>query len=107
MTTMAPMSSTIARVSRNTRTCDGRPGPMSASAPRTNAMSVAMTMPQPCAPSPPALMATYSSAGTTIPPSAASAGTAARAPVAQLAERELPADLQRDDEEEERPSARR
>ena len=50
---------------------------MSASAPRTNAMSVAMTMPQPCAPSPPALMATYSSAGTTIPPRAASAGTAA------------------------------
>ena len=69
------MSSTIATVSRNSRSWSGQRGPSRASAPSTNAMSVAIAIPQPRAPSPPALTSRKISAGRIIPPSAASTGT--------------------------------
>ncbi len=45
--------------------------------PMANAMSVAIGMPHPSAPTPPALKATKINAGTIMPPSAAIAGSAA------------------------------
>ena len=97
---MAPMSSTIASVSRNSLRLAGTRGPSSASTPTANAMSVAIGIAQPSSPSPPTLMATNRSAGTTMPPTAATAGSAARLAVAQLAGDQLALDLEPDDEEE-------
>ena len=78
------------------------PSPSRASTPRAKAMSVAIGMPQPAAPAPPALTRPGSSAaGTTMPPSAAKAGSAASRAVAQLAAHQLPLDLEPHDEEEE------
>jgi hypothetical protein len=51
------MSSTTDRESRNTRSWMGQLRPKIARAPRRKAVSVAMAMPQPSAPSPPALNA--------------------------------------------------
>ncbi len=76
---MAPMSSTIASVSRKSFRLLGTRAPSNASTPTANAMSVAMGIAQPSSPLPlPTLMATNRSAGTTIPPTAATAGRAAR-----------------------------
>ena len=73
---IAPMSSTIANVSNKTLTATGTREPRSATTPRANAMSVAIGIPHPLTPSPPALNATKISAGTIMPPSAAIAGSA-------------------------------
>ena len=67
------MSSTIAIVSISGFSPPGTRRPAIARAPRASAMSVAIGTPQPCAASPPAT-ARYNSAGTTIPPTAATAG---------------------------------
>ena len=67
------MSSTMARVSSNGLRLGGANRLASVNAPSANAMSVAIGMPQPRALSPPAI-ARYSSAGTTMPPIAASTG---------------------------------
>ena len=58
MTTIAPMSSTIARASRKSLSDGGTREPSRLTTPIAMAMSVAMGMPQPPAPFPPALMAT-------------------------------------------------
>ena len=79
MMTIAPMSSTIASVSRKTLSELGTPRPTSATTPTAKAMSVAIGIPQPVEPAPPALKAAYSAAGTAIPPTAAIAGKAAAA----------------------------
>jgi len=76
MTVIAPMSSTIASVSRNSRSWSGHRGPNRASTPTRNAVSVDITTPQPCAASPLWFTSRYSSAGTVRPPMAPSAGTA-------------------------------
>ena len=55
----------------------GQRSPSSATTPSTNAMSVAITIPQPPAPGPPMFRAAYTSAGTAMPASAASTGIAA------------------------------
>ena len=67
------MSSTMARVSSNGLRLGGANRLASVNAPSANAMSVAIGIPQPRALSPPAI-ARYSSAGTTMPPIAASTG---------------------------------
>ena len=71
------MSSTMASAVKNTLSPTGALSPSNAKTPRAKAMSVAMGMPQPAAPSVPALMARYISAGTTAPPTAAATGSAA------------------------------
>ncbi|WRL63850.1 hypothetical protein U6N30_30235 [Blastococcus brunescens] len=53
----APMSSTTDSDSRKTRSWTGALRPNSARAPSTKAVSVAIGIPHPTAPSPPALMA--------------------------------------------------
>ena len=77
MTTMAPMSSTIARASTNSLSDGATRLPSRLSTPTAIAMSVAIGMPQPWTPACPALKARKISAGTTIPPTAAMAGRAA------------------------------
>src|SRR5581483_5224101 len=77
MTTMAPMSSTMASVNRKRRTDDGAPRPTIARTPSANAMSVAIGIPHPRAASPDLTTARNSSAGTTMPPTAAMIGNAA------------------------------
>ena len=74
---IAPRSSATAKVSRKIFNVAGARLPTSASTPTANAMSVAIGMPQPLTPGPPALNARYSAAGTTIPPRAATSGSAA------------------------------
>ena len=78
MTTMAPMSSTMAKANRNSFSEGCTREPMRARTPNAMAMSVAMGMPQPRTPVPPRFTATNIRAGTTMPPSAAMAGSAAR-----------------------------
>ena len=76
---MAPRSSTIANVNRNTFRGDGTRLPSSAMIPTTKAMSVAIGMPQPCEAWVEPAITMKSSAGTAMPPSAATMGsTAAR-----------------------------
>ena len=77
ITAMAPMSSTMASVSKNSLSIGGIREPSSATTPTANAMSVAIGMPQPDAASPDGLSMKYSSAGATIPPIAAIAGSVA------------------------------
>lgn len=72
------MSSTIASESSITRRPTGSRAPSTAMQPTTNAMSVAMGMPQPRAAGSPHWSARYRPAGTTMPPSAAATGRAAR-----------------------------
>ncbi len=57
ITMMAPMSSTMARASRNSLSDGDTREPRRLRTPTAMAMSVAMGMPQPRAPSPPMLMA--------------------------------------------------
>ena len=57
ITTIAPMSSTIASESRKIFSGDGTRLPSKASTPTAKAMSVAIGIPQPALPSPPALKA--------------------------------------------------
>ena len=100
MIAMAMMSSTIATASRNTRVPSLTRSPSSAISPTANAMSVAHAIAQPCAPSPPATIATKITIGATTPPTAASAGSAAVRGVLQAAVDDLALDLEPDDEEE-------
>ena len=51
-TVIAPTSSTTASASRNSRSWSGQRGPNSARIPSTNAVSLDITMPQPCAAGP-------------------------------------------------------
>jgi hypothetical protein len=74
---MAPMSSTIARASTNSLSSGATRLPSRLSTPTAMAMSVAIGMPQPSTPGRPALRARKVSAGTSIPPTAAMAGSAA------------------------------
>ena len=78
----------------------GHADPRSATTPSANAMSVAIGIPHPSRPSPPALNAKKIAAGTIIPPSAAIAGSATALRIAQLTDDELALDLHPDDEEE-------
>ena len=101
MTTMAPMSSTIARVSRNTRTCDGSPGPIE----RERAQDERDVRRHDDAP---AVRALATGVDGDVqqrrdhhPAEGGERRDRGRAAVAQLPQRELPADLQRDDVEEE------
>ena len=71
------MSSTMARVSRNTFRRGGTRLPNTATSARAKAMSVAMGMPHPSTPTPPAFTARKMTAGTIIPPSAAMPGRTA------------------------------
>ena len=71
------MSSAIARASRNSLSHDGARVPSMATTPVTIAMSVAIGMPQPFDPSPPALKIAKIAAGTIMPPSAPTIGSAA------------------------------
>jgi hypothetical protein len=57
MTKMAPRSSAMARVNRNSRALVGTRGPAAARTATAKAMSVAIGIPQPCAAGPPALKA--------------------------------------------------
>jgi hypothetical protein len=77
MIAMAMMSSTIATVSRNNLTPEDTRSPSRASTPTANAMSVAAGMAQPEASSLPAVTARKIPAGSTTPPIAAIAGSAA------------------------------
>ena len=77
MTAMAPRSSTTARLSRKIFNDGGTRFPSRARTPSAKAMSVAIGMPQPLEPTLPALAAVKMSAGRTIPPTAAIAGSAA------------------------------
>ena len=100
---MAPMSSTIASVSRNSFRLDGTRGPSSASTPTANAMSVAIGIAQPSSPLPPSVDGHEERApGPPCRRARRSAGSAARLTVAQLAGHELALDLEPDDEEEHR-----
>ena len=72
------MSSTTESESMKTRRWAGNAGPTTASAPSTNAVSVAIAMPQPRAASPLGLNARYTSAGTTRPAIAPRAGIVKR-----------------------------
>jgi hypothetical protein len=104
ITVMARMSSTMARVSRNTLAPAGTLEPSTASTPTAKAMSVAMGMPQPRPPSPPTLRSRKIPAGTTTPPTAARTGRQDRqagpSGVAQLPGDQFALDLQADHEEE-------
>ena len=71
------MSSKMARAVTKTTSARGTRPRSSVSTPTQKAMSVAMGMPHPGAPGPPALKARNRAAGTTIPPTAATAGSAA------------------------------
>ncbi len=71
------MSSTMAAAVTKTRSCRLMRLPSSARMPNVKAMSVAMGMPQPRWPMPPAFTSRYSAAGNSIPPTAASTGSAA------------------------------
>jgi hypothetical protein len=75
MTRIPPMSSTIASASRKIFKPVGTLGPRSAMIPTAIAMSVAIGIPQPLAPSPPALNPAYSNAGTAMPPTAPATGS--------------------------------
>ena len=75
MTAIAPRSSTTARLSRKIRAVAGRPEPVIASTASANAMSVATGIAH--AWSAPPLMISASSAGTTMPPTAAITGNVA------------------------------
>ncbi len=68
------MSSTIASVSRKSLSACGARDPTMATTATANAMSVAIGIPQPRPPGPPALTAAKSSAGTVMPPIAARIG---------------------------------
>ena len=96
------MSSTTASVSRNVRSRAGNFGPMMASAPRRNAVSVEITTPHACAWPLFAFSSRKIAAGSASPAMAAMTGTAARAPVGELADGELALHLEADHEEEER-----
>lgn len=74
---MAPISSTVARASKKMRNSDGIRSPSNAKTPSAKAMSVAMGMPHPFAPSSPRVKTRYSAAGRTIPPTAPNTGKAA------------------------------
>ena len=79
MIVIASRSSTTARVSRNVRRPEGRWVLISARMATANAMSVAVGIAQPCrAPESPRFQATKNAAGTSIPPRAATTGSAAR-----------------------------
>ena len=80
MMVMASRSSTTAKVSRKVRNAAGRWVLTTASTASANAMSVAVGMAQPANASGPAarLTSTKKSAGTAIPPTAATTGSAAR-----------------------------
>jgi hypothetical protein len=71
------MSSTMASVRRKGRRVAGARRAATVSTPRAKAMSVAIGIPHPRAPSPPTFTRRYRPAGTTIPPTAASTGRAA------------------------------
>ncbi len=77
MTTIAPMSSAIANASRNSLSHDGTRRPSSATTPATMAMSVAIGIPHPRDPLPPAFSIAKITAGAIIPPNAAMTGSAA------------------------------
>ena len=77
MIAIAMMSSTIATLSRNSRAPADTRSPSSASTPTANAMSVAAGIAHPRAPSPPAVSSTKIAIGSTTPPTAAIAGSAA------------------------------
>lgn len=82
MTRIAPRSSTTASVSRNARIADGRWVLRMARTASANAMSVAIGTAQPDREPPPAeATATYRAAGTAIPHTAATTGSAAAAGV--------------------------
>ncbi len=102
MTAMDPMSSAIASPSSKTFRELGTRSPSRASTPTAKAMSVAIGMPQPRAPSPPALKARKSAAGRTMPPSAAMAGRATSRDSESWPTDELALDLQAHNEEEQR-----
>ncbi len=74
MTVIAPMSSMTATPSRKITSDCGTRRPSIATTPSANAMSVAIGMPQPSASAPPPTTRTNSSAGTTMPPTAATRG---------------------------------
>ncbi len=69
----------MASVSKKIRSRAGYFGPITASAPTTNAVSVEITTPQACASSPDGFNSKKMTAGSTIPAIAATNGTAARA----------------------------
>ena len=72
------MSSTTARASRKTRRRPGTRGPIRASAPTRNAVSVEITIPHACSWPEPAAIRRKSAAGTASPATAATTGTMAR-----------------------------
>ena len=102
MTRSATMSSTITRVSRNTRMRGGQPRPTSASTPNANAVSVPITMPQPRAPGVPSGEREVDQRGDDHPADRRDDRRREAPALAQLPHVELTADLEPDHEEEER-----
>src|SRR3954454_20441046 len=104
MTTIAPTSSTIASVSRNSLRLAGTRSPAIARIATANAMSVAMGIAHPRPPPPPARAARVDAqveeCGEHHAPGRGDRRQARGAWVAQLAAHELALDLQADDEEE-------
>ena len=96
------MSSTITSVSRNTRIRGGQPRPTSASTPSANAVSVPMTMPQPCAPGVAGGERQVDQRRRDHPADRGDDRRGEPAALAQLPHVELAPDLEPDDEEEER-----
>ena len=105
MTAIAPMSSTIASVSRNTRSWVGQREPSSASTPSTNAMSVAITIPQPLRAGAAGVDREVEQRRHHHPAERGDAGTAARRRSRSSPIDELAPDLEADDEEEDHHQA--
>ena len=74
MTSTAPKSSTMASATKKVTNAGGTRLPNNTKAEMAKAMSVAIGIPQPAAPSSPEFMPKYISAGNAIPPTAASMG---------------------------------
>ena len=99
------MSSAIASASKNTLMLAGIRRLSSARTPTANAMSVAMGMPQPSAPSDPPAMARKITAGVIMPPERRGRRQQGSARRRQLAMHQLALDLQPGEEEEQRHQA--
>ena len=102
MTTIAPMSSTIASVSSSTLTPAGTRAPSSATTPRANAMSVAIGMPHPSGPGAAGVEGEEDAGRHDHPAERGDRRQGDRPAVAELADDQLALDLHPDDEEEHR-----
>ena len=107
MTAMAPMSSAIAKASRNNFAPLGTLDPRRATMPTANAMSVAIGIPHPRRASPPSpdVKRTYIAAGITIPPRGRHHRKGGCFGIAQFADDEFSLYLQANHKEEDRHQA--